>query len=195
MTEPKFLNRTGETGGRGSLRPSRDRRLPHLAGDTLVGNSFRSCLKRVPCRSRSVKRTCGVDSQKAVPEIHKPAFPDLFAYQAVAAVFSGPTCRSGESRSGWERPPYFASRIGTAGQADVQLACHRLGGSLVCSILGYGRLICRSGSRGRPGLLRTRKGERSEPERVRNRDGGRTDGRLAVRGRTGVWSPPSFPTS
>ena len=39
------------------------------------------------------------------------------------------------------------------------------GGSLVCSILGYGRLICRSGSRGRPGLLRTRKGERSEPER------------------------------
>ena len=58
-----------------------------------------------------------------------------------------------------------------------------LGGSLVCSILGYGRLICRSGSRGRPGLFGSRGGERSEPERVRNRDGGRTDGRLAVRGR------------
>ena len=63
MTEPKFQNRTGGTGGRGSLRPSRDRRLPHLADYTLVGNSFRSCVKRVSCRSRRVKRTCGVDSK------------------------------------------------------------------------------------------------------------------------------------
>ena len=66
---------------------------------------------------------------------------------------------------------------------------------LVCSILGYVCLICRSGSGGRPGLLGARRGERSEPERAPNRDGGRTAGRLAVRGRTEVWSPPSFPTS
>ena len=37
------------------------------------------------------------------------------------------------------------------------------------------RLICMTGSRGRPGLLSARRGERSEPERALNRDGGRID--------------------
>ncbi len=37
------------------------------------------------------------------------------------------------------------------------------------------RLICTTGSRGRPGLLSARRGERSEPERALNRDGGRID--------------------
>ena len=37
------------------------------------------------------------------------------------------------------------------------------------------RVICMTGSRGRPGLLSARGGERSEPERALNRDGGRID--------------------
>ena len=70
------------------------------------------------------------------------------------------------------------------------------GGSLVFSILGYVRLICRSGSRGRPGLLGANGGERSEPEWAPNRDGGRIAGSLGRKGAVlGVWSPSSFPTS
>ena len=37
------------------------------------------------------------------------------------------------------------------------------------------RLICMTGSRGRPGLSSARGGERSEPERALDRDGGRID--------------------
>ena len=128
-------------------------------------------------------------------------FPALYRHTADIAEVHLMTSRDGLS---WQRPlrqPMIpAGEPGTPAEGGVYAGCglvslNRGEWSLVCSILGYGRLICRSGSRGRPGLLRTRKGERSEPERVRNRDGGRTDGRLAVRGRTGVWSPPSFPTS
>ena len=66
------------------------------------------------------------------------------------------------------------------------------GGSLACRILGFVCLICRFGSRGRPGLFGARGGKRSRPEREPNSDGGRTAGCLAVRGRPVVWSPPSF---
>ena len=55
------------------------------------------------------------------------------------------------------------------------------------------RLICMTGSRGRPGLLSARRGERSEPERALNRDGGRIDMLAGRKGPLGVWSPPSFP--
>ena len=47
------------------------------------------------------------------------------------------------------------------------------------------RVICMTGSRGRPGLLSARRGERSEPERALNRDGGRID---MLAGRKGPWS-------
>ena len=46
------------------------------------------------------------------------------------------------------------------------------------------RVICMTGSRGRPGLLRARRGERSEPERALSRDGGRID---MLAGRKGPW--------
>ena len=55
------------------------------------------------------------------------------------------------------------------------------------------RLICMTGSRGRPELLSARRGERSEPERALNRDGGRIDMLAGRKGPLGVWSPPSFP--
>ena len=64
-------------------------------------------------------------------------------------------------------------------------------GSLVSSILGYTCLICRSGSRGWPGVLDARRGERSEPERASSTDGGRAVGVAGRKGRAGVWSPPS----
>ena len=52
--------------------------------------------------------------------------------------------------------------------------------SLVSHNHADSRVICMTGSRGRPGLLSARRGERSEPERALNRDGGRID-RLAGR--------------
>ena len=98
--------------------------------------------------------------------------------------FSGVPPAFPEGLLGRERPSQGVPRECKLRNPAVPDPGGQKGGSLVCSILGYGRLICRSGSRGRPGLLRTRGGERSEPERVPNKDGGRTDGRLAVRGRT-----------
>ncbi|MCY3807937.1 MAG: Rpn family recombination-promoting nuclease/putative transposase [Gemmatimonadetes bacterium] len=53
-------------------------------------------------------------------------------------------------------------------------------GRLVSHNHADSRVICTTGSRGRPGLLSARRGERSEPERALNRDGGRID-RLAGR--------------
>ena len=67
------------------------------------------------------------------------------------------------------------------GQAHAALP----GGSLVSTILGDSCLICRTGSRGRRGLLSARRGERSEPERALNRDGGRIDGSLGRKGPSG----------
>ena len=60
-------------------------------------------------------------------------------------------------------------------------AC-RIRGSLVSNSHADSRLICMTGSRGRPGLLSARRGERSEPERALNRDGGRIDGSLGRKG-------------
>ena len=40
------------------------------------GGSFRLCVTGSPCPIRDVNGTRGVDSQKAVPVIHKDAFPD-----------------------------------------------------------------------------------------------------------------------
>ena len=81
-------------------------------------------------RSGSVNGTCGVDSQKAVPGIHKSAFPDLFASQSVAAVFPGPAVPHGEIGGGRERPPLFPTRCGRGGVAQFTFAQHLLGGSL-----------------------------------------------------------------
>ena len=52
---------------------------------------------------------------------------------------------------------------------------------LVSSILGYPHLICRSGSRGWPGVLDARRGKRSEPGRASSTGGGRAVSGLAVR--------------
>ena len=60
---------------------SRDRRLLDLAVDTVVGALFRVGLMEVLCRSESVNGTSRVDSQMAVREIHKSAFPDLIFSQ------------------------------------------------------------------------------------------------------------------
>ena len=61
---------------------------------------------------------------------------------------------------GRERPSQGVPRDCKVRHPTVPIREAKTGGRLSCSILGYGRLICRSGSRGRPGLLRTRKGER-----------------------------------
>ncbi len=47
-----------------------------------VPHGFRSSGLRGSCRSRSVNGTSRVDSQKAVPVIHKDAFPDRSAFSA-----------------------------------------------------------------------------------------------------------------
>ena len=62
--------------------------------------------------------------------IHKAAFPDLFASQSVAAVFSGPAVPLWEIGSGRERPPFFAARCGHGGVAQFTFAQHPLGGAL-----------------------------------------------------------------
>ncbi|MCY3610657.1 MAG: hypothetical protein OXH51_03905, partial [Gemmatimonadetes bacterium] len=55
-------------------------------------------------------------------------------------------------------------------------------GMLVSHNHADSRVICTTGSRGRPGLLSGRRGERSEPERALNRDGGRIDGLAGRKG-------------
>ena len=55
--------------------------VSHLAVAKIYGDSFRLGAKGVSCRSRSVNGTRRVDSQIAVPAIHKSAFPDLFFYE------------------------------------------------------------------------------------------------------------------
>ncbi len=52
----------------------------HLAGIKADEDSFRQGAKGVSCRSGSVNGTRRVDSQMAVPVIHKSAFPDLIAF-------------------------------------------------------------------------------------------------------------------
>ena len=56
----------------------------------------------------------------------------------------------------------------TCQPSPMPIEASKKGGSLVSSILGYVRLICRTGSRGRPGLLSARGSERSELERALN---------------------------
>ena len=55
--------------------------VPHLAVAKVCGDSFRLGAKGVSCRSRSVNGTRRVDSQIAVPAIHRSAFHDLFFSQ------------------------------------------------------------------------------------------------------------------
>ena len=55
--------------------------VPRLAVAMVYGDSFRLGAKGVSCRSGSVNGTSRVDSQMAVPAIHKSAFPDLIFYQ------------------------------------------------------------------------------------------------------------------
>ena len=100
-----------------SLLSGRDRPGLRVAGARVFGAAVRGCETGVSCRSGSVNGTNQVDSRKAVQSINKDAFPDLFSIHAVTDIFSGPRCRLGESGGGRERPPCFASRIGTAGGA------------------------------------------------------------------------------
>ena len=51
----------------------------------VIRDSFRQCVKGVSWRYGSVNGTRGVDSQKAVPVIHKNACPDRCAFHAVLA--------------------------------------------------------------------------------------------------------------
>ena len=62
--------------------------------------------KGVSCRSRSVKRTSRVDSQKPIPMIHKYVAPDLITPLVVTAISQAPRGRSGEIGGGRERPPF-----------------------------------------------------------------------------------------
>ena len=91
-----------------------DRRLPHLAGVKVFGDSLRVCVKAVSCRSRNVNRTCGGDSQKAVPSIHKDAFPDLFSFHAVTAPCPGVRgADRGNRRWTGATPPFLLPGSGT----------------------------------------------------------------------------------
>ena len=71
----------------------------------VIRDSIRVGVKGISCRSGGVNRTCGVDSQKAVPTIHKDVFPDLFASQSVTAIFPASPCRSGRSEVDGSDPP------------------------------------------------------------------------------------------
>ena len=62
---------------------------------------------------------------------------------------------------GAPRPPSRGDGLTEARATWTQRPGGSLQGSLVCSILGYVRLICRSESGGRPGLLGARRGERT----------------------------------
>ena len=76
-----------------------------------------------------------------------------------------------------------AETRGVSGERSLPLPARRVQhgvGWLVSHNHADSRVICMTGSRGRPGLLSARRGERSEPERALNRDGGRID-RLAGR--------------
>ena len=99
-----------------------------------TADSFRVGAKGVSCRSGSVNETSRVDSQKAVPVVHKYAFPDLFSFQAVTATYAGPPRPNGEIGGGRERPPLFAARCGRGGAAQFTFAQHPLGGSLPSKI-------------------------------------------------------------
>ena len=54
--------------------------------DSMSPAGFRLVAKGVSCRSESVNGTRGVDSQKAIPTIHKLDFPDLFSFPSVTAA-------------------------------------------------------------------------------------------------------------
>ncbi len=75
--------------------------------------------------------------------------------------------------------PQATRYLSPATKTDIDLLLIREGW-LVSHNHADSRVICTTGSRGRPGLLSARRGERSEPERALNRDGGRID-RLAGR--------------
>ena len=117
--------------------------VPHLAVAKADGGPFRLCEKRVSRPIRDVNGTKGVDSQKAVLVIHKTAFPDLFAFQSVAAPFPATGWPHGENGGGRERPPLFAARIGRGGVAQFTFAQHPLGGSLPSQLSLAGRPLQR----------------------------------------------------
>ncbi len=79
-------------------------------------------------RSGSVNGTRGVDSQIAVPVVHKSAFLDLLSFQSVASRNLGSALPIREIGGGRERPPLFPSRCGRGGVAPFTFAPHPLGG-------------------------------------------------------------------
>ena len=77
------------------------------------GRRFGGAQRGSRARSGSVNGTRGVDSQKAVPVIHKCAFPDLFSYQAVTAPY--PRVRvadRGDRKWTGATPPFFLPGAG-----------------------------------------------------------------------------------
>ena len=70
---------------------------------------------------RDVNGTHRVDSQKAVPVIHKTAFPDPFPFQSVTAPNPGSAVPLREIGGGRERPPFLVPGSGTGALRNSHL--------------------------------------------------------------------------
>ena len=66
-----------------------------------------------------MKRTKGADSHEPAPVIHKSDSLDLILSYSVTPRFPDLWLPIGDFGGGRERPPYFASRIGTAGLRNL----------------------------------------------------------------------------
>ena len=105
----------------------------------LMATSFGWAKRGSRARSGSVNGTRGVDSQEAVPVIHKPVSPNLLSSQSVTAILPATGWPLGEIGGGRERPPLFAARCGHGGVVQFTFAQHPLGGSLPSQISLAGR--------------------------------------------------------
>ena len=97
------------------------------------------CEKRVSRPIRDVNGTRGVDSQKAVPVIHKCAVPDLFSFQSVTDPCPQVRVADRGDRRWTGATPPFCCPVRARGCCAIHIAQHPLGGSLPSKISLAGR--------------------------------------------------------
>ena len=159
--------------GKGVRPRRRDGRSPSRRPGGPAPQWWQRRPRRPPVTPQTHPRTDGLDRRGSVVGGRTSGAwpPGAFGQADGRADPNRERCRSGGfpggSKGGGSTPRQSASVL------------HRVGW-LVSHNHADSRVICMTGSRGRPGLLSARGGERSEPERALNRDGGRID-RLAGR--------------